>query len=673
MTLILPGQPLLSKMDSEAVERLGQELRLRIIEMEQEAAPLFRAISTWWKWYEAVPRDKEKNFPFLGASNVVVPTIGITCDALASRSLATITAAAPTYWTGRTENEDNADIATNMARYINWQADGNEFSLPHVLAEVLLETYVIGRAIMALNYRHDLRPVFFGRTPTTGPTNVKRDMVTFHKGPTVEAVPNEHMLWDRRLRIGDAPIVVRKHEWLWIELRDMAKLDPAWDRQAVEDIQKFPGLNEGDAEAVAKAKADLDLRDTDMLTIQPHDVREVWVDWSMLGRTFEVPGEEEWGGQQVPLLAHVHMQTGRVLRLVGMPYMLPFKPFIDFRFRGGRGVAKRLEQIQSIQTTVWNQAIDSRTRANALWSKTTNAKHTRTPLDASKPLLLDTMGEFEPMTVPTTVQQDLPLLVAAQTMAERWMGQSDPVLGRDTRTGGHSAPATSTLALLEQVDVMSAGTDVIIQQELSRLGLGLAILNQQFEDPSDRGRLAKILGADDARSVGQYLFPDEPIPGNYVFTMAALSRNDNPDASMRRAMMTFQAFQNYLNLSGQGAIVLGNPQVPPLVKGVWIHGMVGAGKLMQQFLDAANVDDTEDYILELGKSGAAAFAQFTQAAGGALGAGGPAPPYAAAAGAGGPAGGPLGATAPGGAAGPGYSVPGGAPATPGNGSLLPGQ
>ena len=59
-------------------------------------------------------RRKERNFPFVGASNVVVPTIGTVCDALASRSLAQVTAAAPTYWMCRSENEQNADMARNM-------------------------------------------------------------------------------------------------------------------------------------------------------------------------------------------------------------------------------------------------------------------------------------------------------------------------------------------------------------------------------------------------------------------------------------------------------------------------------------------------------------------------------------------------------------------------------
>lgn len=625
MALIYPGQRLMGRMSSDAVTELGQDLRDLVLDLEAEAAPTLKALAVWWKWYEAVPRQKEKTFPFVGAANVVVPLIGITCDALASRSLAQATAAAPAYWSARSENEDRAQVARNMARYINWQADGNDFSLKHVLADQLLETFVAGRSVAALHYRRDVRPMFFGRTGfTTGSDRVARRAVTFARGPLVEHVPREHVLWDTRQRIGDAPAVVRKHEWTWAELRDMAKLDDAWDRKAVEGIRAHPGSGEDEAGRVSKVKDDLDLRARDPLDHGLHDVREVWVDWSMLGNRFEVPDEEEWGGEQVPLLAHLHMPTGRILRLVGMPYLLPYKPFIDFKFRGGRGVAKRLEMLQSIQTTIWNQSIDARTRANAVWAITRNARHVKAPLDPSRPILVDDMGELAPFALPSHVQQDMPLLVAAQTMAERWMGQSDPVLGRDTRSGGHPSPATSTLALLEQVNVMSAGTDVILQEELSRLGEAIAILDQQFET-NEGGKLQQVLGAADAAKVGEFLFPDEPIPGNYFFDVVALSRTENPDSSMRRTLMTAQAYQNYGALAAQGAMVIDSPQAGPRVKAVWAKLLEGYGQLLERFLDASQVDDGEKYLVELQQLGIDArnaFGQFSGEAARAAQAGG---------------------------------------------------
>lgn len=650
MTLIFPGEKLIQRLDRADVERLGLDLRELVRDLEREHEPLFRQLAVWWKWYEAVPRTKEKSFPFVGASNVVVPTIGTVCDALASRSLAQITAADPTYWRARSENEDNAEIARNMARYVNWQAAGNDFSLKHVLVDQLLETYVAGRSVCAIHYRRDVRPMFYGRTPLGQPAMLKRALATVARGPLVEHVPREQILWDTRCRIGDAPVVVRRHEYAWTTLRDLAKLDEAWDRGAVEAVRAFEGVEEDSADRIARVKDDLDFRDRDASDLRRHDVREIWCDWSVLGRHFEDEGEETWGGSQVPFLAHLHMASGKILRLVGAPYLLLYKPFVDFRFRGGRSAAKRLEMIQSIQTTAVNQEIDAGTRRNALWGKTTNPKLNRQPIDPSKWLVVDPGDATEPFPMPNYTQSALSLLVAMQTMAERWMGSSDPLLGRDTRSGGHPAPATSTLALLEQVNVMSAGTDVLLQEELSRVGEAIAILDQQFET-DEGGKLSRVLGAADAAKVGPFLFPDEPIPGNYVFQLAALSRTENPDSEMRRALMVLQAYQNYGALTGQGMMVIGSPQASPQLKALWAKLIQGAGDLLGRFLDASNVDNSEDYLLELSQLGIDtrnAFAQFSGeaarlAATGGAGGPGAAPPGGL--GAVSAAGGPLGAGA----------------------------
>jgi hypothetical protein len=669
VALIFPGDRLLGRMAPDAVTQLGQDLRGMIVDLETEHSPLFKAVAVWWKWYEATPRDKEKSFPFVGASNVVVPLIGIVCDALTSRAVAQATAAAPQYWVCESENEDNAGMARNMQRYLNWQANGNCFSLKHVLADMFLETFVVGRGACAVHYRHDERPFFHGRTAGSR-AGLARRPIMVQRGPLVEHVPTEHLLWDRRHRIGDAPVVVRRHEYQWAELRDMAQLDPAWDAEAVREVQKWPGIEDGtDTSAVRRVKADLDLRDEGGLSLQPHDVREVWVDWSMLGNQFEVPGDEEWGGQQVPLLVHLHMQSGKVLRLVGSPYLLPYKPFVDFRFRAGRGVAKRMEMIQRIETSVVNQELDAGTRRNAFWGMTRNATLQRQPMDPSRLMLVSAMDEVAPFAMPNYTASNLNLMVAMNTMAERWMGHSDPLLGRDTRSGGHPAPATSTLALLDQVGVMSSGTDVVIQEELSRLGQCIAMLDQQFED-NQEGRLERILGKADAAKVSEYLFPDDPLPGNYSFSVAAMSRNQNPDTLMRQTLMVAQAYQNYGALAAQGIMIIANPQAPAEVKAVWTRLLDGYGQLLERFLDAANVDDTERFLIQLGELGIDAknaLGQFRQQAAAAASGGAGAPGAAGPAGAaGGPGGGPV----PGGMGGAANGAGGGAGSPFTGGGLL---
>jgi hypothetical protein len=128
--------------------------------------------------------------------------------------------------------------------------------------------------------------------------------------------------------------------------------------------------------------------------------------------------------------------------------------------------------------------------------------------------------------------------------------------------------------------------------------------------------------------IGPYLFPDEPIPGNYFFDVKALSRTENPDAQMRRALNVAQAFQNYGAIAAQGALALENPNVGPIFKTTWTKILEGAGLLMARFLAAANVDDGEKFVVELKQLGIDAenaFAQFASQAARAAQAGGAAP------------------------------------------------
>jgi hypothetical protein len=616
VTLIMPGQALTTSMSGEALRTLGGHLNERLDSLQQENAPHHRAMASWWRWYHAIPRVKQKNFPFANASNVIVPLIATVVDALSARTLAQTTAAAPAYWSARSENEDMMPTAREMVRYINWQADGNDFSFKQVLANALPEMHVTGQTVLAANYRRDVRPMFFGRQGA----RLQRQAVTFSRGPLVENVAAEHVLWDRRLRIGDAPLVARYHEWTWAELRALAHLDEAWSREAIEDIRNLAGPDDfSETQKVTLAKDQIALRDTSgrRMETEPHGIWEIHVDWSMLGSKFEIPGQEEWGGDQAPLLAHIHRRSGKILRLTGSPYLLPYKPFINLKWRHGQyGVAKALEQMQEIQTTLYNQSIDAQTRANSLWGKTRNPRHNREPIDPSRWLLVDSMDEVEPLNFGNSIQPSLSLLVASQTATERWMGSSDPLLGRETRSGGHPAPATSTLALLDQTDAMAAGTDTILQEELSRLGETIAILDQQFE-ASETGKIQQVLGQRDAAKLQPFLFPEEPIPGNIFFDVVALSRSENPDSMMRRTLMMAQAYQNYGALAAQGAQILDMPpnQVGPRVKAVWSKLLDAYGDLLTKFLDAGNIDEGERYLVQLEEIGVDrrnAFAQFVQ-------------------------------------------------------------
>lgn len=608
MIQLLPGQSLISSMDEDTLNHLGGHLLDLAQDLEYQNDTYIKNIRVYWDWYDAKPRVKEKNTPFRKASNVVVPVIGMMTDAMVSQSLSAFTAAGDRFWQARIENEGNELVAQNMARYINWQAR-NDFNWVGTLAGWLPEVYLLGSSVLAFSYRREMRPMFYG-PGATRTERLKYKVIEMLRGPNIEHVPRESMLWDTSYQVQDAPVVARIRQWTYTEMLSFAQMDAAWSKKQLAAIEGFEGQESWSTwDSVRASKAQRDERaDPQQNHRTPHVVYEMHVDWPMLGGRFEHPGEESENAVHLPLLIHLHRKTGKILRCVAEPYHLPGKPFLDGYFRKhtgsghSSGTAKKLEQLQSIETTLYNQAIDAQTRANSIWGMTTDPRLLTEPYDPAHPIKVNDMTAFQPLNIGTSVQPNLALLQAAHTMAERWMGPSDPLMGRETRSGGHPAPATSTLALLEQSTKMSAHTDLLLQDTVGRAGQWLAILDQQFETDED-GKLARVLGQSDAMAVSQFIFPQSPIPGNYFFEVTALSRTDNPDLQMRRALSIAQANNNYWSFIIQGAALLDSPQVGPRVKALYVTAIESMTALYSRFLDAGNVDDMERFLANMSAVG----------------------------------------------------------------------
>jgi hypothetical protein len=603
-----------------------EELRGRAPEdLEEQNGPLFRAIKIWWKNYEAEPRASVKNTPFKNASNVVIPLIKIMSDSLSARSMSAMFGKGHRYVAAVTENENNVSMANNLARGFNWAAQGNDFHFLPVIYDWLGELFPLGSSVIACGYRRDIRPVFYGSGITEETrANPKHHQVEFSRGVFFENSPRENYLWDTNFEIGHAPVVVRKHSYSWSQLNTMALFDKAWRKEAIESIRGKGDVYSGSAsDEIARAKAASDGRGEERADHRaPHDVREIHIDWPILGRLgLQKFGDEDLGTPNLPIVIHYHPKTRTVLRIVAEPYHLPHKPFFDgfFRKRTGRGhsigVAKDLEMLQSVQTTLFNQAIDSRTRANAMWAKTTDARLLKTPLDPSHPILVNTMDDLELLTTPTQEFSDLSLINAANIVAERLIGQSDPAMGRETRHGGHPSPATSTLALLEQSGIMSSGTDLMLRDKVTQMAQAWAILTQQFETNED-GKLQRTFGVEDAAEMERFLFPTEPIPGNYQFKLVAMSASLNPDAEMSRAVTVAGMLNNYWGFVLRGIQAIENPQVGPMLKAGWTQAIESATSIYSKFLEAANVDDMEKFLAELNKFGPDSAQQLGQFAGG---------------------------------------------------------
>lgn len=666
-TYLIPGEVV--KLDETELMLLGGFVSEMVDDLEEQYSTFLKTdIPVWWKWKNAVPAVKEKSFPWRGASNLVIPYIRTIADATSATQFGKIFGAAPRIWKVSSEDEDptSQEFARAWDRHLNWAAAGNDFNLKLTLYDWLDELTTIGSSVVAINYRNDNRHVFFGKAGNNR-GKMKSKQVEWQRGPNFEHAPRENFLWDTRYRIGDAPCVVREHEYTQVQLEMMAQGDDAWDKEAIEEVARSTG-NEGSTASVAReAKNRMENFTTSSKSVmRPHDIREIHIDLPLARAAgIELPGDQSPDSPWIPLVIHLHRGQRRILRIVAEPYHLPYKPFFDgfYRKTGSRGhsigVSKLLMPIQDLMSTLFNQAVDSATRMNALWAKTRNAKLAMKPIDFSRPMLVTDMAEIEPFQVSTQFVNNLPLINAANVLGERVSGINDPLLGRETRAGGHPAPATSTLALLQQQDKMNIATDEIMRETISRMGEAATILYQQFET-NDDGKFERVHGAQDAEAITEIIFPNEPIPQNYLFDVSSMSPNNNPDTEMKKAVIVNQVTNDYWAFVLRVVQTMeANPNLGPMAKATALQSIEAKTEVYKKFLEASNEDDIHKFIAKLNEPGGANDpAQLAQMAQQALGQQG-GPPGGA---------GPVPAAGP--MEGPGTSPEGGTIVAPAGGGVL---
>jgi len=606
--MITPGEAI--PVSKEVREGLGTELRQAIDDMESQYSLLFQDIETHWRWYEATPATAgPKNFPFRGASNIVVPLIQIMADTFVNKAYGAIFTQSERVWSLRTEREDMDRQVQDVARWLNWASNNNDFSIRLPAYDHMLEMAVVGSSVIGVNWREDVRWAY---APKKG-GKLQAQQVRYQRGAFPEHIPREQILWDTNFLIQDAPMVVREFRYRWSQLRNMAALDDSWDMEAIEAI-RGKGHPQGPSQRVRDFKDKVDSHQSSLRDNRDeHDIREVHLEWPMLDQLgfhderIPRPGKERSKTPSPPIVVTLDRNTGKILRLIAEPYFFPYKPFFDifYRKRSGRGhssgMSKKLEHMQRSMTTSLNQAHDARTRANAVWGKTSRKDYLNKPLDPSSLIYDPTMNSFEAFNLPTATFDDMRLLTAVNTLAERQTGMSDPAMGRETRQGGHPSPATSTLALLEQSDMMQGTTRELIRSQYSRLGEAIASLYQQFETNED-GKLQRVLGDPDAQRVEEFLFPTDPISGTLQFDVSAMSGKNNPEADMKRSVLVAQMNNNYWLQVVQGLGFLENPQVGSLVKQGVMEAIRAGTKAHLKFLEAGDVDDLERYVLSLAEN-----------------------------------------------------------------------
>ncbi len=587
------------------LESLGREVSVMVDELSEAHAPMFKELAIQWENYDAEPLTRERSTPWRGASNIVVPTIAIHADATIARYLALITAS-PDPWSGRSDNEEfvNAGFAREIPRFLNHEAR-NSYDFHGPITDHVTETVVVGSSLFTQGWETKDRLVTVGgrRGGRLDTRNVR-----IRRGPVLRHIPRERALWDINFPAWGAPLIAISAYISWPDMIRRVNED-GWDELVVDELKgSVIGGSVDSGVEIARGKAERQGILMDPILQNNYHFIEVWVDWPVAKQSINVDGPEEMeaGDQLTTLVLHMHRDSGKIVKVTNKPYAIPDNPFYDsyFKKRSGQytspGIARLLRDMQSGGSAIFNQAIDVIALSNSLPGFTTDARLARAKFQLGVWQKVDSEKAFIPANLSKLVAPDMQVFAQLNVLAERRTGVNDPALGRETRMGGHPAPATSTLKLLQEgrrLDIIAMRS---IRSAISKMGLDQATLYQQFE--VDDGKIERSIGTKDGAIVKKWMFPDSgdaPIIGNLELELSAVTESMNPQVDQQKALLSFQATSNYYNLVEQQLAIIANPQMPPQMRMVVMKAIEGLTKSFELILESNDVDEIEAYTLNL--------------------------------------------------------------------------
>lgn len=576
---------------------LGGHIAERLDELEYQHRRLFNDIAVWWKWYEARPHTERKRTPWDGASNAVLPVIQTMADNLVAREFA-ITFSHGKVWTGRTMNESFRPHVQPVTDFLNWASRNNEFSLLLPLLDFYTEKAVVGESLLSVDWHRKERWVL---APGGGK---QRRRVFLNRGPIVEHIPRHLALWAPGRSIDESDMVAVQQLMPPGELVRSAQFD-GFDEEAVGRALKHPGNANSSGYRIEQEREAEASRELETLsrTRDPHDVRKIWLDTSEVFGMDSSLGKELERRKSVVVVVHYHPASREVLRVVPDPYGLGHKPFYLGYLRkrsgqrAGRGAAKMLEHLQRSMSTMFNQAIDAVTLSNSMPGKTTDPNVAKRQFTPWQMIHLSDMNAFEILNKPKQVFPEQSMVNLAQVFAERLMGVTDPLLGRESRSGGHPSPATNFLGLMEQGRELQSPTMMINRSVLGEMGQDLATLYQLFDTDPD-GRIVRLMGLQDGQKVLEWLFPrDTTIIGNLELDIFAVDEQRNPQARQQQAIALTQVTNNYYTTVLPLLQMMLNPRVPRPLRTEIQQAVTANTNAFKRFLEASDVDEVEEFIL----------------------------------------------------------------------------
>ena len=585
-------QPTKVEFTGDALNEVKGYLHERIQALTDGSRQLFQTkLPEWRRLYEARPLERNRQFPFENASNLVVPIIGIHCDTLHARIMASLWKTKPLFYSKLygVYDKDMDPVRQAWEDYLVYEAtEPEELNLYETESEWVSEIVRYGTSTMKVvntqRYEDYFQPAGDGATVKDG--NFFRK--TIYDGPCPQKLAYQDFLIPENIahwQQADVKIHIARLTYYDLMQR---KQYGVYDEKAFDTIVAQPDRYSPDY-VTKQRQDDADAR-TSSQGYREWDVHECWFSWGTNSGNFTPK-----------IICWYHFKSNTLMRAVYDFY--PDQPFVMGRllYRDdsirGYGLCETLGQFQEELSVIHNQRRDNQTVANTkVWRVDPNSKlHEGYKVYPGAMLPADA-GEIEPLTQGEVSQLSIEEEKLSIDLAERRSGVSPPMQGMGAgaaqgKRGVYSA--AGTLSLLQEGNRRTDSTIADIRYAHARLG---QILSRQYAFLGLDSKKLAFFGqqAELIREAAGYVKS-----GKLGLTVNASSASVNKEIEKQNDLMLTQIINKHYQSIGQLIQSIQSVQSSPAVVDYFKHVIDASNKLMRGILRNFDRDDSEILIPEV--------------------------------------------------------------------------
>lgn len=595
-------------LNQKILDQLLQWLVYELQTCRSERVDLEQDWIRFQKVYKARPKNPTNDFPFKGASNIVIQIAATDVDTTVAALIGALFAA-PNLWSTEALRPDWIEFAARLEEFLEWAQEA-ELSMYGTTVDWVTEICKLGTGIMKQRYIREEHQVFEwremapgtmpslapGMVGNVGPQVIQQMIrrITANR-PDVSWVPLPNFYIPASYTtVKAAPWCAERFELSWNALNDRIRMG----------IYRNDALTRIGAHWRSKqAKTPYSTYQTAIQELEhfipgQQDSFELFEFWT----TFDILGM----GEPVPVVCTIHEPSMTYLRVDFNPYFHQEKPYSKACFvrQEGRfygiGLCEMQEMVQDEVTALRRQRIDNGTIQNTTVFAARRGSGIKQdePIWPGRIFLVD-----NPSQDLIAIQMGRPL--SSTLNEEQWALQlSQRRSGiSDWQRGGAGTPAisystaTTTIEMLRQGKMRLDQVLREIQSAEAETGQRVVELYQQYDQA---GKVYSVMGPKDGQIMQEVLtFPLDTIRTGMAIKVTATNAQLNRETKIRTDQIVLGMVMQFYQQMFQAMSIVVNPQLPVPLRVLAGQMIQGGTILTRQILDTFGQQNLDQIIPDL--------------------------------------------------------------------------